>query len=194
VVVAEVRNQTATDTDTNRGRLTDGLSTNTQFALGVHMLTLMAFSEPEPLCSDAMAASAKANPVHVRRVLGRFRAAGLVASKCGVGGGSHLLQDPATITLADVWRIVQGEHHVLDSYAGDPECPVGRSIQPLLIDFDRRARRALEDELATTTISQLASQAVAYAEGHAVAWAGRPRELSAMSSDAVAIQITPGHV
>jgi len=123
------------------------------------MLTLMAFSAPEALCSDVMAASAKANPVHVRRVLGRFRAAGLVGSKPGAGGGSHLLQDPATITLADVWRVVQGESHVLGSYHGHPDCPVGRNIQPLLIDFDRRARRALEDELATTTISQLASQA-----------------------------------
>jgi Rrf2 family protein len=145
------------------------MSTNTQFALGVHMLTLMAFSAPKPLCSDAMAVSAKANPVHVRRVLGRFRAAGLVASKSGVGGGTHLLQDPATITLAEVWRIVQGENHVLGSYEGHPDCPVGRNIQPLLIDFDRRARRALEDELETTTISQLVSQAVASADRHALA-------------------------
>jgi len=145
------------------------LSTNTQFALGVHVLTLMAFSAPEPMCSDAMAASANANPVHVRRLLGRFRAAGLVASKCGVGGGSHLLRDPATITLADVWRIVHGGNHVLGSYEGHPDCAVGRNIQPLLIDLDRRARRALEDELATTTISQLASQAVARADLHALA-------------------------
>ena len=160
--------QTVSDTATNRGRLFNGLSTNTQFALGVHMLTLMAFSAPEPLCSDAMAASAKASPVHIRRVLGRFCAAGLVASKPGVGGGSHLLRDPATITLADVWRIVQGENHVLGSYEGHPDCPVGRNIQSLLIDFDRRARRALEDELATTTISQLVSQAVATADRHAL--------------------------
>ena len=132
------------------------------------MLTLMAFSAPEPLCSDAMAASAKASPVHIRRVLGRFCAAGLVASKPGVGGGSHLLRDPATITLADVWRIVQGENHVLGSYEGHPDCPVGRNIQSLLIDFARRARRALEDELATTTISQLVSQAVATADRHAL--------------------------
>jgi DNA-binding IscR family transcriptional regulator len=145
------------------------LSTNTQFALGVHMLTLMAFSAPEPLCSDAMAASAKANPVHVRRVLGRFRDAGLVGSKPGVGGGSHLLRDPATVTLADVWRIVQGENHVLGSYEGHPDCPVGRNIHLLLIDFDRRARRALEGEFATTTISQLASQASARADRHALA-------------------------
>lgn len=133
------------------------------------MLTLMAFSAPEPLCSDVMAASANANPVHVRRVLGHFRAVGLVGSKSGVGGGSHLLQDPAAITLADVWRIVQGENHVLGSYEGHPDCAVGRSIQPLLIDLDRRARRALEDELATTTIAQLASQAMAPADLHALA-------------------------
>jgi hypothetical protein len=64
---------------------------------------------------------------------------------------------------------VQGENHVLGSYEGHPDCPVGRNIQPLLIDFDRRARRALEDELETTTISQLVSQAVASADRHALA-------------------------
>jgi hypothetical protein len=63
---------------------------------------------------------------------------------------------------------VQGENHVLGSYEGHPDCPVGRNIQSLLIDFDRRARRALEDELATTTISQLVSQAVATADRHAL--------------------------
>jgi Rrf2 family protein len=135
------------------------MSTNTQFALGVHMLTLLAALGPETLSSDAMAESANANPVQVRRVLGRFRQAGLVTSKPGVGGGSHLLQDPATITLGDVWRIVQGENHVLGSYTGDPDCPVGRSIQSWVTDIDRRARHAIEDELERTTITQLVDRA-----------------------------------
>lgn len=131
------------------------MSTNTQFALGVHLLTLLAALGPQTLSSEVMADSANANPVQVRRVLGRFRQAGLVASKPGSGGGSHLLHDPATITLRDVWRIVQGENHVLGSYEGDPDCPVGQRIQSWVTDIDRRARHAIENELATTTIAQL---------------------------------------
>ncbi len=139
------------------------MSTNTQFALGVHMLTLLAAAAPMTLSSEAVADSANANPVQVRRVLGRFRAAGLVASRPGAGGGSHLLPDPATITLADVWRIVQGESQVLGSYSGNPDCPVGRGIRSWLTDIDCRARRAIEDELETTTIGQLVDRAHAAA-------------------------------
>ena len=144
------------------------MSTNTQFALGVHMLTLLAGSSPGSLASEELAGSANANPVHVRRVLGRFRDAGLVASKSGVGGGSHLVADPATITLADVWRVIHGEDPVLGLYGEHPECPVGSSIHSLLLDIDRQARRALEDELETTTIATLVERAVAGADIHAL--------------------------
>lgn len=135
------------------------MSTNTQFALGVHLLTLLAALAPDTLSSEVMAESARANPVQIRRLLGRFRQAGLVASKPGVGGGSHLTADPATMTLRDVWRIVQGESHVLGSYAGDPDCRVGRRIQSWVTDIDRRARLAIEDELEKTTILQLVESA-----------------------------------
>lgn len=135
------------------------MSTNTQFALGVHLLTLLAALAPATLSSELMAESALANPVQIRRVLGRFRQAGLVASKPGVGGGSHLLADPAKISLGDVWRIVQGGNHVLGAYAGEVDCPVGRSIESWITDIDRRARHAIEDELEKTTIAQLVDRA-----------------------------------
>lgn len=135
------------------------MSTNTQFALGVHLLTLLAALAPATLSSELMAESALANPVQIRRVLGRFRQAGLVSSKPGVGGGSHLLADPAKITLGDVWRILQGGNDVLGSYAGEADCPVGRNIQSWITDVDRRARHAIEDELTKTTIAHLVDRA-----------------------------------
>jgi Rrf2 family protein len=146
------------------------VATNTQFALGVHMLTLLAGSAPATLSSEEMAGSANSNPVHVRRVLGGLRTAGLVTSKPGVGGGWQLKADPATITLADVWRVVHGEgQEVLGLRGTHPDCPVGQSIQALLVDVDARAQRAIADELATTTIAQLVTQAAAGADLHALA-------------------------
>jgi Rrf2 family protein len=145
------------------------VATNTQFALGVHMLTLLAGSAPATLSSEEMAGSANSNPVHVRRVLGGLRAAGLVTSKPGVGGGWQLNADPAAITLADVWRVVHGDDNILGLRGAHPDCPVGQSIQALLVEVDRRAQQAISDELAATTIAQLVTQAVAGADLHALA-------------------------
>jgi Rrf2 family protein len=128
------------------------------------MLTLLAGSAPDSLSSDELAGSANANPAHVRRVMGRLRTAGLVASRPGVGGGSHLVPDPATISLADVWRVIHGEDPILGLHEAAPECPVGQSIQSILVDVDRDARSALEAELAAMTIAQLVRRAVAGAD------------------------------
>jgi DNA-binding IscR family transcriptional regulator len=138
--------------------------TNTQFALGVHLLTLLAGSAPASLSSDEMAGSANSNPVHVRRVLGVFREAGLVTSRPGVGGGWLLSADPATTTLADVWRVVHGGGDVLGLRSANPDCPVGRSIQASLAVVDREAAQAVEARLQTTTIAQLVAEAVAGAD------------------------------
>jgi Rrf2 family protein len=132
--------------------------TNTQFALAAHMLTLLAASAPDQLSSEEMAGSANSNPVHVRRVLGGLREAGLVASRPGVGGGWSLAADPATITLADVWRVVQRDDPVLGLHGANPDCTVGQGVQAALVAVDRRAAAAIETELATTTIAQLLAQ------------------------------------
>jgi Rrf2 family protein len=135
-----------------------GRPTNTQFALAVHMLTLLAGRAPGPLSSEEMAGSAGSNPVHVRRVLGGLRAAGLVASRPGVGGGWQLLADPATTTLADVWRVVHGDDPVLGLRGANPNCAVGQGVQAALVGVDRRAAAAIEAELATTTIAELVAE------------------------------------
>ena len=146
------------------------MATNTQFALGVHMLTLLAGSAPQTLSSEEMAGSAHSNPVHVRRILGTLRTAGLVRSKPGAKGGWSLRRDPATITLADVWRVVHGpDQEVLGLREVNPDCPIGRSVQDLLTGIDRAAQRAIAHELERTTIAQLVARAAAGADLRALA-------------------------
>jgi Rrf2 family protein len=146
------------------------VATNTQFALGAHMLTLLAGHAGESLSSEEMAGSARTNPVHVRRVLGTLRAAGLVTSKPGAKGGWTMTQPPETVTLADVWAAVHGPaHEILGLREVNPDCPVGRSVQSLLTDVDRRAQEAIAEELRATTIAQLVDNAVAGADLAALA-------------------------
>jgi Rrf2 family protein len=131
--------------------------TNTQFALGVHVLTLLAALPERSRTSEALAGSAGASPVHVRRVLGRLREAGLVASRPGVRGGWQLRRPPAEVSLADVWRVMRGDGAVLALHEASPACTVGQRIHSSLADIDRRAAAAVEAELAGTTLADLAT-------------------------------------
>ena len=140
--------------------------TSTQFAVAVHVLTYLAgvatetarVAGPErAVSSDDLAASVNANPVHVRRVLGPLREAGLVSSRPGPRGGWGLGRSATDITTAEVWDLVQGEDHVLGLHGPNPACPVGHAIQQSLVDLDARARQAIRAELGRVTVADLAA-------------------------------------
>ena len=131
-------------------------ATNTQFAVAVHVLTyLAAAGAGRPVSSDELSMSTNVNPVHVRRVLGPLRNAGLVRSRPGVHGGWELAVDPAGIPLAQVWRLLQGDEPVLGLHGPNPACPVGRNIQTTLHALDRAVAAAVEAELERTTIQDV---------------------------------------
>jgi Rrf2 family protein len=133
--------------------------TNTQFAVAVHLLTLLAYLPDELQSSEEMAVSAGSNPVHIRRVLGRLRSAGLVESRPGPHGGWRLRRDPAQVRLGEIWRAVDGAEHVLGLHGANPECPVGRQVQHALVDLDGRAAAALVAELDRTTVADVMASA-----------------------------------
>ena len=76
-------------------------------------------------------------------------------SRSGPSGGWQLLVDPATTTLADVWRAVYGDGQLLGIHSANPDCVVGQGIQVALANIDRDAARAVEAELEATTLARL---------------------------------------
>src|SRR5215207_6332451 len=104
----------------------------------------------------ARGARPRAADIRASRVLGRLRDAGLVVSQPGPKGGWRLAADPATTTLADIWRAVHGEGGIIGLHEASPACTVGRRIQDSLADIDRSAARAIERDLAGTTLRDLA--------------------------------------
>ncbi|WP_055587738.1 Rrf2 family transcriptional regulator [Streptacidiphilus griseoplanus] len=129
--------------------------TNTQFAVGVHLLTLLAGTPGEWRDSQSLAGSPATNAAHVRRILGRLRAAGLVRSQPGPRGGWMLEREPAEIDLALVWLAINAEDPVLGVHVPQPDCDVGRRVQRNLLALDRRAHNALLAELARTTVADV---------------------------------------
>ena len=131
--------------------------TNTRFAVAVHVLTYLAscaaVGRTTPVGSEELAGSTGVNPVHARKVLGPLRAAGLVRSRPGAHGGWELAADPATVSLARVWQVLQGDDPVLAVHGPNPDCPVGANIQGALVDLEQRVARALVAELEQTSIA-----------------------------------------
>ena len=119
------------------------------------MLTLLTADPQTMQSSERLASSAGSNPVHVRRVLGRLRRAGLVRSRPGPHGGWLPTEGVSATTLADVWRAVHADDPVLGLHSASPDCSVGQRIQAALTHIDRRAGAALVAELEHTTIDDL---------------------------------------
>jgi Rrf2 family protein len=130
------------------------MATSSRLAVAVHALTLLAHEDEDALSSDFIAGSVRTNPVVIRRLLAALKDAGLVTSTSGPGGGWRLARPPAAVTFADVRRAVEPEA-LLGGHGAppNPECPVGGTIEHVLQKPFRAAERALDDELARTTIA-----------------------------------------
>ncbi|MGZ3419663.1 MAG: Rrf2 family transcriptional regulator [Polyangiales bacterium] len=129
---------------------------NSRFAVAVHILTFIDEGAGEPVTSEHIASSVSTNPALIRRLLGMLAKAGLTTGQLGTGGGALLARPASEISLLDVHRAVdQSELFGLHAERPNPNCPIGRNIQATLTTKIDAATRALETELATTTIGDV---------------------------------------
>jgi len=132
------------------------MSTSSRFAVGIHVLTRMAWSDEEPLKSEQLAESVNTNPVVIRRMLCELAEAKLVVSQPGSMGGSRLSRKPAEITLLDVYRAVECPGvFSLHRQPASQQCPVGMSIESVLGSVFAETNSAVEQVLAGITIKDV---------------------------------------
>lgn len=132
---------------------------NTQFAIAIHVLTLLALAENAQVTSTEMASSVNTNPAFLRRILGDLSRAGLVESQPGVGGGWRLRRAPAAITLREIFRAVDEGRLLAMHHHPNPNCPVGAVIQTTLETYFGEAEAAFEQTLAGRTLAQVVDTA-----------------------------------
>jgi Rrf2 family protein len=144
------------------------LPTSTRFAVAVHLLAALAVNPGRAMPSEQVAGSASTNPAVVRRLLSMLAAAGLTTSRLGQGGGALLARPPGDISLLEVYRAVEEPGlFAMHRSPPDPNCFVGRNIQPVLRPITDRAESALEAELASVTLADVAAEVLARAQADA---------------------------
>lgn len=134
------------------------MPTSTRFVVAVHTLTAIAVSGGKPLRSEDIAYSANTGAVVIRGLLSRLSEAGLTRSQLGAGGGTMLAKPAETIRLLDVYEAVE-DTALFSLHRAPPcdNCAVGGNILAALQPVLDRARSALEDELAKTTVADIAA-------------------------------------
>lgn len=130
---------------------------NTKCSMALHILILLAVFKEHKLTSELIAKSIGCNPVVVRSLLGKLKQAGIANVKRG-SGGAELAVLPETITIWDVYQIV--EHPTLNDLVGlhpNPSkiCPVGKNIYTLLEAPYKNIEEAVKEKMSSYTLKQL---------------------------------------
>ena len=130
---------------------------NTRLAVATHILTFLQSQGDKPATSKLIASSVNTNPALIRRLLSQLAAAGLTTSQMGSGGGAMLARSAARITLLEVHEAIDEGTSVFAIHENpNPLCPVGRSIKSVLENRVKAVERAMREELARTTIADMA--------------------------------------
>ena len=142
---------------------------SSKLSVGIHVMTIFALKPGDQLTSEFIACSVNTNPVVIRRLLGALRAAGLVESRTGVGGGWSLLVPPERITLLDILRAVEPQNEIFALHRAEPnpECPCGLHIQGVLGEVYEKVQEGMTRQLSAISIACIAGKILSRIEGDA---------------------------
>ncbi|CAN5595640.1 Rrf2 family transcriptional regulator [soil metagenome] len=129
------------------------MAANSQFAIAVHVLTILAKSGEERVSSDYLAGSVNTNPVVIRRLLKNLQEAALVVSQVGATGGTSLAKSPKNIRLSEVYKTLPcGEVFALHSKEANQDCPVGKNMAAFLCSLQKEIDKSIEEKLNQYTL------------------------------------------
>ena len=125
--------------------------------LSVALHTLLHMAEAGVLTSEALAEQLGSNPVVLRRTMAGLRAAGIVRSEKGHGGGWSLVRRLDDVTLYEVYQAL-GEPTILamGNRTESPGCVVEKAVNRALATAFEAAEALLVKELESVTMAALA--------------------------------------
>lgn len=129
-----------------------------RFTIAIHIfLCIDTFQDEHKITSDFLAGSIQVNPVIIRKLLGQLKEAGLITVQRGAGG-ARIAKDPRDITLLDIFNAVESlDDGKLFHFheKPNPDCPVGRSVHPVLDSRLEQIQAAMERELQSITLADV---------------------------------------
>jgi Rrf2 family protein len=124
---------------------------DTRFPVSVHIMTALAFNQPNLVSSEELAKSIKTNPSFIRKLVVTLSAAGLVESVRGKAGGIRIAKNPNDITLDQIYRAVNdGSLMAVPDKSPNKMCSISCSMKDIL--------GKISDEIEDNTVKQLSKR------------------------------------
>ena len=128
---------------------------NSDFALGVHALLLLASNQGELLTSTRLSELLKVHPVRIRKLLSRMKNSGYIESREGIGGGFSISCDISTVSLKDIYLLTQEDLLKPRCHDCCVTCKVGSNIEKVLDEILIGADDKFQDYLAQYTLENV---------------------------------------
>ena len=129
---------------------------NSQFAMAVHVMAMLANNCDERMKSGYIAKSVNTNPVVIRRLLSDLHEADLVVSQTGYSGGTCLTRTPEEIRLLEVYEAVSNnEIFGLHPKEPDQDCDIGSTITAVLGSLQNEISEAVREKFAGYTLQHV---------------------------------------
>jgi Rrf2 family protein len=128
---------------------------NSDFALSVHVLLLLASYKGELLTSMMLSELLKVHPVRIRKVLSKMKSMGYIDSKEGSSGGFSISCDLSKVSLKDIY--IMNQEDLLKPKCHDccVTCKIGSNIETVLDEILAGADEKFRDYLEKYTLKKV---------------------------------------
>lgn len=131
---------------------------------GLHCLLWLVDPDAEPASSRDLAELQGISPSFVAKIFPKLQKAGIVSAIAGVRGGYRLARAPEHISVLDVVDAIEAKKPLFDCQNIRGRCPIFGGNAPAWATSGvcgihavmLRAERCMRDELAATTLAELA--------------------------------------
>jgi len=128
------------------------LSTRVRYGLRA-LVELADIQRNAPVLLDVVAKRQDISRKYLDSIFSALKAAGLVTSSRGAGGGFLLARTPKEVTVADVYRAIEGDISLVDCSQGGEKCRAQEDCATTLLWT--RLSRLLAIEMEKVTVEQL---------------------------------------
>ena len=135
--------------------MADFLKISDATALAIHSMVHMAIEPKHRATTAEIAEIFDASRHHLAKVHQRLSKAGLIESQRGPAGGVALVKDPASITLLEVYEVMEGGMPMEPCLFGHKTCPRQLCILKGLLSG---LAGQVNDYFKNTTLAMLAEQ------------------------------------
>lgn len=132
---------------------------DTRFPVSVHIMTSLAYSQPDLVSSEMLAFSIKTNPSFIRKLVVLLSNAGLVESVRGKAGGIRLAKKPKEITLDQIYKAVsETTLMAVPNKSPEKNCAISCGMGNILCRISQEIEEGTLKQLAKKNLGEILNE------------------------------------